>query len=171
MTTPEIALNLGLLVVLILSQFGERTWTLARIALPLVIVVGAGAYYLPGTPLGGGDGRLELSGVLAGAALGLLAAACVALRRANDGRVLMQAGWAYALVWVVAIGGRMAFAWAATGPMAQQIGRFSYEHQITGAAAWRAAFVLMALAMVIARTLVLAARAALLYRVATRFVA
>lgn len=166
MSSGEIALNLGLLAAMILTQWGDRAWSLIRVALPLAIVAAVGAYYLPGTPTSGGDGRLEVAGALVGAALGFLAAACIALRHEDDGRVTMRAGLAYALVWVVAIGGRIAFAYGANHLWLQPIGRFSSEHQITGAAAWRAAFVLMALAMVVARTLVLAARAALLPRAA-----
>ncbi|HEY8287455.1 MAG TPA: hypothetical protein VIJ28_23965, partial [Chloroflexota bacterium] len=39
-----------------------------------------------------------------------------------------------------------------------QVGRFSFDHQITGADAWTAAFVLMAIAMVATRTAGLALR-------------
>ena len=49
------------------------------------------------------------------------------------------------------IGGRTAFAYAATHLFHAQIASFSVEQQITGRPAWTAAFVLMALAMVLAR--------------------
>ncbi len=57
------------------------------------------------------------------------------------------------------IGGRIAFAEWATGPGAYTVGMFSHDHAITGADAWTQAFVVMALGMVLARTVALAIRA------------
>jgi hypothetical protein len=48
----------------------------------------------------------------------------------------------------------MVFAYGADHWFTQQIGLFSYHHAITGADAWTAAFVSMALAMVLTRVLV-----------------
>jgi hypothetical protein len=52
---------------------------------------------------------------------------------------------------VLVIGGRVAFAYGADHWFGPAIGRFSITHQITGADAWTAAFVLMALSMVVVR--------------------
>jgi hypothetical protein len=52
----------------------------------------------------------------------------------------------------------MLFAYGADHWYSRQIGEFSMTHQITGADAWTAAFVLMALAMVVTRVAVTAAR-------------
>ena len=49
------------------------------------------------------------------------------------------------------IGGRIAFAQWATGAGGRAVGEFSMQHHISGADAWTAAFVLMALTMVLAR--------------------
>jgi hypothetical protein len=76
----------------------------------------------------------------------------------DRGRVVAQAGVAWAGVWVAVVGGRMLFAWQATHGGAHDIARFSIEHDITGSDAWTAAFVVMALAMVLARTAVMAVR-------------
>ena len=46
------------------------------------------------------------------------------------------------------------------GIWSYQVMQFSLQHEITGSAAWTAAFVLMALSMVVARTAVVAVRAA-----------
>lgn len=56
----------------------------------------------------------------------------------------------------------MLFAELATHGWATQVGQFSYVHGITGADAWRVAFVLMTLSMIVARTLGLALRARLM---------
>ena len=60
----------------------------------------------------------------------------------------------FAALWVLVIGGRMLFAYGAQHWYGRAIGEFSRANQITGSGAWAAAFVLMALAMVISRVLV-----------------
>ena len=54
---------------------------------------------------------------------------------------------------------RMLFAWGADNAWSTQIRNFSIQHLITGADAWRTAFVLLALSMVCTRSLVTAMRA------------
>jgi hypothetical protein len=85
-------------------------------------------------------------------------------RDVRSGKIVMQAGLAYAAVWALVFGGRLAFAWAASHVWRDAVAQFSIAHAITGEAAWTAAFVLMAVAMVAARTAVLAARTALVWR-------
>ena len=96
-------------------------------------------------------------------------AAFVRIRPDNAGRITARAGAAFLAVWLVAIGGRMVFAWAATQTsFGTTVGQFSREQLITGQQAWRAAFVIMALAMVLSRLLVLAVRTAQLQHAANR---
>jgi hypothetical protein len=95
--------------------------------------------------------------------LGLVAAALVHVERDSRGRLVMRAGVAYAALWIAVIGGRCAFAYGADHWFPRAIGEFSMRHSITGADAWTAAFILMALAMVVVRvaaTGVVTARAA-----------
>ena len=54
-------------------------------------------------------------------------------------------------VWIIANGGRIAFAELATHAWGPAVARFSIAHEITDADAWRAGFVLMALVMVLTR--------------------
>jgi hypothetical protein len=81
----------------------------------------------------------------------VLATFATRVRRTADA-VLISAGTAFATLWVAVIGGRVAFAEWATHSGARAVGEFSMRHQIDGAAAWTAAFVLMAQAMVLGRT-------------------
>ena len=81
------------------------------------------------------------------------------VRRDGTGRIVTTAGVGYAVLWIAVIGGRIAFAYSATGWASRSVGEFSIAQQITGAAAWTAAFVLMALAMVLTRVAVTAAHA------------
>ncbi|MGZ6269532.1 MAG: hypothetical protein ACXWMU_03035, partial [Candidatus Limnocylindrales bacterium] len=73
--------------------------------------------------------------------------------RLMAGRIVVTAGAAFAGLWIAVIGGRIAFAEWATGAGARAVGQFSRDNLITGADAWTAAFVLMALAMVLGRLL------------------
>jgi hypothetical protein len=73
--------------------------------------------------------------------------------------VLARAGWLAASLWIVGIGARMGFTYSAAHGAGPAIATFSAVHDITSAAAWVAAFVLMGLAEVTARLVVLRLRA------------
>jgi hypothetical protein len=78
--------------------------------------------------------------------------------RDGDGRLVTHAGAGYALPWIAVIGGRIAFAYPATGWASGAVGRISTSQQITGADAWTEGFVLMALTMMLTRLIVTGAR-------------
>ena len=163
MSTTQYLLNAGLLAFVLWANLGTRAVTRSRFTLPLLLVAVAAAVFLRDVPTAGHDLGLELAGIAAGALLGLVAAALVRVHRDATGRLVMRAGAAYAVLWVAVIGGRCAFAYGADHWFPAAIGRFSMTHQITGADAWTAAFILMALAMVVVRvavTGVVTARAA-----------
>jgi hypothetical protein len=151
MTTPMYLLNLGLLAFVLWANLGTRTVTRARMALPVLLVLAAGAAFLRNVPTAGHDVALEAAGVGAGVLLGVAAGALVRVDRDSVGRPVMRAGAAYAALWVAVIGGRMLFAYGADHWFPAAIGRFSMTHQITGADAWTAAFILLSLSMVLAR--------------------
>lgn len=115
----------------------------------------AGGWFLRDLPTAGHDLVLELIGAGVGVLLGLLAAASTRMSL-RAGNLVVQAGVVFAGVWIAAIGGRALFAQWATHSGARTVGAFSMRHQITGADAWTADFVLMALAMVCARLVFLA---------------
>ena len=160
MTTSQYLLNFGLLAYVLYSNLGTKTLTHRRLTLPVVLVAVAGYAFLRDLPTAGNDTHLELAGLTAGVVLGVFAALLVRVRRAADGSLVAEAGAAFAALWIVVIGGRMLFAYGADHWFITAIGRFSRDHQITGADAWTAAFVLMALAMVVTRVLVAGAQVA-----------
>lgn len=159
MTTSQYFLNLALLAWIISSNVGTRALTRRRLTLPLFIVASAGWFYLKDLPTVGNDGQLELLGLAGGVLLGVVAALTVRVHRDGE-RVLATAGAAFVTIWVAVIGGRVLFAYGAEHWFSRSIGEFSQAHLITGGDAWTAAFVIMALAMVVSRLAVTGIRAA-----------
>jgi hypothetical protein len=162
MTTTMYLLNLGLLGFVLWANLGTRIVTRSRLMLPVLLVVAAGAVFLRDVPTAGHDVALDVDGIGAGVVLGVVAGVLVRVDRDRIGRLVMRAGAAYAALWVAVIGGRILFAYGADHWFPAAIGRFSMSHQITGADAWTAAFVLLSLSMVLARVVtstVLIARA------------
>jgi hypothetical protein len=163
MNGTEIITFAGLATFIIATQMGRRRLTVRRLLLPFLAVGIVGYHYLHSVPTVGGDLDFEISLSLAGALCGVLAAYLMNVEKDEQtGRVVTQAGAAYAALWVIVFGGRLAFAWAASNLWSHQVRQFSAQHSITGSAAWTAAFVLMALSMVLARTAIVAGRALLL---------
>ncbi|MDQ2742389.1 MAG: hypothetical protein M3Z66_08855 [Chloroflexota bacterium] len=165
MSTSEIFLVVSLAVLVIGTQLGKRRVTWHRFLLPFAGVGYAAFYFLRSIPTAGGDLDFELICVAAGLGLGALSALMVRVYRdPTTGRVMARAGAAYAAIWIAVFGGRLAFALAAAHIWGRQVMEFSIQHAITGAAAWTAAFILMALAMVVARSVVMGGKVLLATR-------
>lgn len=163
MSASLLALNLGILVLVLASGLGTHQLTSRRVVMPLAVTAVFAYAFLRDMPTTGHDVAFEVLGGLAGVALGVAAAALVRVR-AVDGRVITTAGAGFAALWIAVVGGRIAFAYGATSVFPTAIARFSRDHEITSAAAWTAMFVLMGLAMIASRTLVTVARAAYVSR-------
>lgn len=153
MNAFEWTLNCTLLGWVLLRNLGTKPVNGRVLALPLVLVAVACAFYLRSIPTAGNDLALEVIGAVTGLVLGLAATAVTRVRARADGQVVVSAGAAFAAIWIVAIGGRIAFAELATHAWGPAVGRSSIEHAITGADAWRTCFVLMAVCMVAGRVL------------------
>jgi len=151
-----------ILVLLVLRQIRENRLGLVNLILPVVLVAASAAYYLRSVPTAGHDVLLDVTLAAAGAALGALCAFATHLRRGPDGTAISRAGLIAAVLWVLGIGARMAFAYSSDHGAGPSIARFSAAHQITSADAWVAALVIMALAEVLARLGILRLRARML---------
>jgi hypothetical protein len=159
METTQVVIFAGLALYVVATQLGRHALSWYRFLAPLAICVAVSLLYLKSVPTVGGDLTFDVVCVLAGLACGLLASSLVRMERdPSTGRLVTRAGLAYAAVWLAVFGGRIAFGYAATGVWQQAVVRFSINHAITSQAAWTAAFILMAIAMVLARTLVMAVR-------------
>jgi hypothetical protein len=155
MNTNSAYLINAILVLLVVRQIREHRLDLRSLAVPVLAVGAAAVLFMHSVPVRGNDVPLELICISAGAVMGGLAGLATYLRRGGDGRVLGRAGWLAAGLWITGVGARMAFVFAATHGAGPAIGRFSFAHQITGAEAWAAALVMMALADVLTRLVVL----------------
>jgi uncharacterized membrane protein len=165
MNSTEIIVFAGLATLIIGTQVGIRPLTLRRLLLPFLAAGAVAYHYLHGIPTTGGDLDFDISLSIAGSLCGVLAACLMDVERdEHSGRLVTRAGAAYAGLWAIVFGGRLAFAWAASNLWTQQVMQFSLQHALSGSAAWTAGFVLMALAMIVTRTTVVAVRALLLDR-------
>ena len=158
MSITQWILSIALLAWALCATSAPARSPAARSSCPLVIVVAAASYFLFPLPTAGNDLDLVVAFGLVGVLFGLAASAVTRLHH-RDGRLVATAGAGFAALWLVMIGGRIAFAEWANGSGARTVGMFSRDHGITGADAWTAAFVVMALGMVLARTVALAVRA------------
>jgi hypothetical protein len=159
MTTGELLLNLGVLAFVLGTGLGTRALTRRRFRLPILLVVIVGFIFLRSVPTTGNDVGLDVILGLVGLGLGVLAGSLMAVRRdPTHGSLVTQAGAAYAAVWIAVIGGRILFAYGSDHWFSGGIGAFSRQHAITGASAFTAAFVIMAIAMVATRVAVTAVK-------------
>jgi hypothetical protein len=145
----------------LLTQYGRRgfswrTWLPALIGIPI-----AAAVYLSRAPAYRYDMYLYLVAAAVGSGFGALASAATGIERERGtGRLLTSCGPAFAAIWAVALGTRIALIWALQDlPWgAHTAGPFLRDHQI-GRSAIAVAFVLMAVVMYGLRFAVIAVRA------------
>ena len=110
MNTFEWTLNCTLLGWVLLRNLGTKPVNGRVLALPLVLVAVACAFYLRSIPTAGNDLALEVTGAVTGLVLGLAADRRHPGPGADGGQVVVSAGRSFAAIWIVAIGGRIAFA-------------------------------------------------------------
>jgi hypothetical protein len=160
MTTGELVLNLGVLAFVLVNGLGTKALTRRRFRLPIALVVTVGFIFLRAVPTAGNDIDLDIALGLLGIAFGVLAGSLMGVHRDPvDGSLVTKAAAAYAAVWIAVIGGRILFAYGSDHWFAGQIASFSRQHAITGKSAWTAAFVIMAISMVVARLVVTGVKA------------
>jgi hypothetical protein len=149
----------SLLILLVVRQlrtanFDRRAWLI-----PIVAVVAVGQSYLHGVPTHGHSFLLVVLLAAFGVLLGSMSALATRVWYEGGQYAKIRAGVISAGLWILGMGGRMAFAiWASHGGEST-LATFSAHHGITDQNAWTAALVLMALGEVAARVGILAIRA------------
>jgi hypothetical protein len=137
-----------------------------RIARPLVMAAGIVPLYLKAFVTHGTGLGLELAGAAAGLLAGLGAIALTQVYQSSrTAKPVSRAGVAYAALWITVIGARAAFSYGSVHWFSAPLGHWMASHDVS-VAAITDALILMAIGMLLARTLGLAVRAAAVQRVA-----
>ena len=135
-----------------------------RILRPALIAASIVPLFIEPVVTHGNGLAVELAGVAAGLLGGLAALALTRVYRSPaTGKPVSRATWPYALLWIAVIGARAAFSYGSFHWFPTQLATWCQAHQVTGAAITDG-LIFMAVAMLLTRTVGLAARAAALPR-------
>jgi hypothetical protein len=149
MTTTDWILDLALILV-VLRQVRESRIGATFLIVPLAITGYVAHMYLSPIPTAGND--LLLIGAFAalGTVLGVAGGLTTRVRVAR-GHAFVRAGFVAASLWVLGMGGRLAFVFWTEHGGTRTLGQFSEQHHITSGQAWASALILMVLAEVVTR--------------------
>lgn len=159
--TQAMIVNLVVLLAVLEADLGpHRKIGRFRILRPLGMAAGIVPLYLTSLATHGTGLTLEIAGTVAGLLFGLLATAAMTVYRSpRTGRPASRAGIAYGAVWCIAIGARAAFSYGSYHWFTAQLGTWMGQHQVTGDTITNT-LVLMAVAMLLTRTIGMGTRAA-----------
>ncbi|MDX6329537.1 MAG: hypothetical protein QOI83_1920 [Streptomycetaceae bacterium] len=153
-------INAVVLFVVLESDVGpHRKIGKFRILRPLLTAGVLVPLFIKGFTTQGAGLALEIALTVAGLLCGLAAVALTRVYRSPlTGKPVSRAGWGYAAVWTGVIGARAAFSYGSVHWFGPQLGTWMATHQVTPDALTDS-LLLMAIAMMLTRTLGLAVRA------------
>ncbi len=157
-------LNLVVLAVVLEADLGRRKIGWFRVLRPLITAAAVVGAYLSSVPTSGHNLTLEAIGAGAGILLGLAAHLFISVgyepvksRKGVRDRAISRAGFGYAAFWAVIFAGRLMFIYGSEHWFSRSLGQFLVAHQLS-AAGLTDAVIFMAIAMALARSVLLGAR-------------
>jgi hypothetical protein len=158
--TQAMIINAAVLVAVLEADLGpHRKIGWFRIARPLLLSAGIVPLYLTALATHGTSLALEVAGAVAGLLTGLVAIATMTIYRSpRTGKPVSRAGFGYAALWIIVIGARAAFSYGATHWFSARLGTWMFHHQVSSDTITNT-LILMAVAMLLTRTLGMAGRA------------